>query len=406
MRMTDISKAFALILLVCGLCASCDDNGIGNDLAGQGKGTHSTSFSLNGLNAGILVRSGNEQDIPFGEYAVRLFVFKGQPGKELGDFRLDREPLSINTSLVTVENIASEFNYFYVFLACKKEFLDNDPSNDIDGKDPWMGMKTGMTEPKTPSVGEAGTPPGHCYLPVFNEPPIVGFDDYTVSFSANLQAKTNTDSNEDYMIYGWAKEIPGDISINNVYTPQDVIFAPQLGAIEFDPSGVGAIQSCSVYSNFYRFYLSQMFDKGATTINTIPEDGYLGAPNDLQGNYYIPVNIDKTFSSDVNGTGRYVIYVPCTTLRSTEDEGIQEFEMANTYAGTFCDGMVDVKTSVGINGKTYSTSQPFPVFPKTVTQLRVNDRSLMVVGFKSESGGSGVDLEDDEWDGIKLNNNQ
>lgn len=385
-------KLLIMLLLMSCACFSCSDNELEVEPTGK---AGSISFSLNGLESGIVMNSetktrANISSIPFDQYAVKLFVFKrfDKASEHWEGFELEREAQDVTTSLVTVDNIEAESDYFFVFLAVPIEF-----STDLI-------LKTGMTEPKNAMISKGigtGTDPRYCYIPVFQEPSIdLGEIFDGPSFTEDLKVKTSSSSTE-FMIYGWSISLPG-IENEGAYTPQNVVLTPQLGAIEFVAGDVGTITSCSVYSNFYRFYLSQMTGEAATTINEIPEDENLYVMSDLMGNYYVPQNIDKTFPS---GTTRYNVFVPCSTLKDAS-EIIPDEEKANTYAGTESGtaGAPSYSTSVTINSKTYATTEPFPVFPKRVTVLKVNDGSLVQIGFKNMDGG-GVNLEDDVWDGIQ-----
>lgn len=369
-------------LLIGCVLVSCSENVIENDIPQKDKETQIT-FSLDGLETSLSTRSPGAID--FATYSIKLFVFKRTTGDLWKGFLLDRIPIDIETSLVAVD-IDNMSEYLYVFIAVPSAFKEK------------LVLKKGMY---SPTDAAEGSDYQVCYVPVFDE----------TTVNQNLQTgnyqvftdQVSTGKKQDFMIYGWAKNFPSNLAADGKYTVQSVILTRQLGAIEFKAPTGKKITGCSIYSNFYRLYLTQMTDqkKIAGVIQETNTD--MDITSDLVGNYpSYAANIVKTFPAD---STNYRIYVPCTTLSTTVDE-IPEVECANTYKGTvFWEGMGSLDpdwndpsspTSVIVDGIEYKTQLPFPVFPNRTTVLTINDGSSIKVTFTNAAGG-GIDLDDDTW---------
>lgn len=380
-----------LVLLMALVGVSCDDQITDNEQSVLTGKENSITFSLKGLDSfGISTRS-NEHitDIDFARYEVRLLVFKGGTS-DYGTFTLDREAEKINTSVVGVNDIESDHYYLYVFLAVPSSCL-----SDAEKEDDYMGIKTGIATSAAPTVGT--TSADACYIPVFQEPE---YDEFNFCFGAygeDLVPRTGT-GNDEFMIYGWSMIMPPNINSEGVYTPQDVTLTPQLGAIVFDTQGIGegvGIQSCRIYSNFYRFYLSQMKGDESTSFNKIPAEP-IGWDDeitcDLMGNFFYYSYITYEFTQPAQ---RVHIYVPCTAVSDTDKKNGGK---ANTVEGTLGDGVEDndATSITTTDGKSYSTKEAFAVYPMRTTVLKINDGSLIPVGIND-----GINLEDEKWDGLE-----
>lgn len=371
-------------LLIGCVLVSCSENVIENDIPQKDKETQIT-FSLDGLETSLSTRSPGAID--FATYSIKLFVFKRTTGDLWKGYLLDRIPIDIETSLVAVD-IDNMSEYLYVFIAVPSAFKEK------------LVLKKGMY---SPTDAAEGSDYQVCYVPVFDET-TVNQDLLTGNYQV-FTDQVSTDKKQDFMIYGWAKNFPPNLAADGKYTVQSVILTRQLGAIEFKAPTGKAITECSIYSNFYRLYLTQMTEqkKTAGVIQETHSEAGDYITSDLVGNYYsYPANIVKTFPA---GSSNYRIYVPCTTL-STTVGNIPEVECANTYKGTvFWEGKGSLDpdwndpsspTSVTVDGTKYKTQLPFPVFPNRTTVLTINDGSSIKVTFTNAAGG-GIDLDDDTW---------
>lgn len=394
-----MKKIYSILLSVClavGIFASCSEDAIDDGLStGKGK-TRSIAFSLSGLDMGmdLSTRSASTRTpdvVDFNKYSVKCFVFyRAQAGTEdYNEFKYVREEF-VDAFYYVVNNLQPTGDYVFAFLAAEKAYAPKD-----GGGTDYLKLKTGMYNPKPVDENSDFR---YCYIPAFNESG--RSDDGTGSYRVIRE----TGASDDFMVWGVTYFAPSELTIDNTHTPQNIILKRQMGAIQFQASPtVGAITECSVFSNYYRLYLPQMLNTESASVACTVNELLMNAipiNNDFAGNYmtesFTPayVNITKTFKDD------NYLYVPCTTLKNT-NETIPESECANTLIGTVNESSSSNAptnpASVTINGKKFQTSVPFPIFPNRKTILKVADGTNLEVIYGKDGG---INLDDDEWDGI------
>ena len=395
-----IKKIYGVLLLMslasC-LFVSCSDDVMENGNKASTGETGNVTFQLAGMSNGVSTRSSGVDtvDVNFNDFFVKVFVFRDVNTEESKGLQYYQEQ-DVTTSLVTITGISEGVNHAYVFVAVPKWAKE------------YLKLKCyPKTTPQEIKLGEDGTvtQPGtnydQCYIPVFDEPEV---DDTNNLETYAFNVRTDAVTGEDFKIYAWATENP--VSYNNTYTPDRVILAPQFGKVRFEANDGQKITSCNVYSNVYRFYMSQVVG-GITVENGIEIEDESGnfLTNDFLANY---VNgnkayITKTFGENCNS---YEIYMPCTTLGS--EVPTNKNELANTFGTeTACEDSEGSSgewgwsnpTSVTINNQKIETKKSFPIFCKRTTVLGIKDDNTMTVRFE-DGTNPGLGLDDDIWDGI------
>lgn len=402
-----MKKALAgtLMFLTALLGTACQEDKLGMEETGK-KELTSITFHIEGMEGKISTRAGNVTGLDiFSKYAVKLYLFKEdkyqgttEPSNPYPNATLvEGYPMDINNPSVTITGLdVNNFNYCYAFVACEEAYADKLVAKAID-PDSFDAK---------PSEAKSGSLYTNCFLQVLDEE------------KEKMSPFDKAETAEDYfMVYGYGggiTTISGDIDF---YTPVSVVLKRQMGAVVFSTADVSQRAKCTVFTEFYRLYLSQMVEFfGAGTRNhshdlgNIPGTDSPWDPNkpyaggDYAGNVLYDSNFSKTFESGssignpecgegiING---YVMYLPCTT--TTADENNVPAEQNANVAFQY--GITDIATSIEIGGKTYSTSSPFPIFPNRRTILTIGDDSQLNVSF---GDGNGINYEED-WNGGVVN---
>lgn len=402
-----IKRIYGVLLLMslasC-LFVSCSDDVIENGNKVSVGEMGNVTFQLAGMSGGVSTRGSGVDtvNVNFNNFAVKVFVFR-DAGTGVGkDLQYYKEQ-EVSTSLVTITGISKGVNHAYVFVAVPlwaKQYLEL--------KCYPKAAPQGITLGEDGTVTQQGTNYDKCYIPVFDEPEV---EEYNNLKAYAFNVRTHAETGEDFKIYAWATENP--VSYNSSYTPDRVILAPQFGKVRFEANDGQKITSCDVYSNIYRFYMSQVvgLKSGETTKKTVEngikiEDssGNLFT-NDFLANYENGnrAYITKTFGENCNS---YEVYMPCTTLGS--EVPTNKNELANTFGtGTAWEGSEGSSgewgwsnpTSVTINSQKLKTKKDFPIFCKRTTILGIKDDNTMTVRFE-DGTTPGLGLDDDSWDGI------
>lgn len=387
-----------LPLLLAVLFASCNDEMVdagGNASSGK---MGSVTFRLGGISGSVSTRSndGDPVSIDLNSYAVKAFVFRHNP--ESNDLEYYKEQ-SVTQSLVTIDGITKDVNHAYVFVAVPKWAEQHLVLKCYPKESP-----TKMEINGDGVVTQSGTTWNRCYLPVFEEP---GVDEKNnLKGDYTFKVITDSETGEDFKIYAWGNETPVGHG-NDTYTPDLVVFAPQFGKVRFKANDGQTITSCNIYSNVYRFYMSQVIGKEPTVENgieiynaTLESEVY----NDFLANYE---NGNEACITKEFTVGKvYEVCMPCTTLGT--DVPSNKNELANTFGtGTAWADMEKEDwsnpTSATINGVKIETKTAFPIFQKRTTVLGIKDDKTMTVKFEDDGNKPGLGLDDDKWDGLTNN---
>lgn len=398
-----------LPLLLAALFASCDDEMLATGENASSDKMGSVTFRLGGISDNVSTRSSEDTvSIDLSQYAVKAFVFRHNPDNS-GELQFYKEQ-DVTQSLVTITGITKDVTHAYVFVAvpkwaesylnlkCYPKKVPTEMQLSTDGK----------------SVTQAGTSYKECYIPVFQEPEV----DAENSLQSDYTFKVITDpkTGEDFKIYAWGNETPVGHG-NDTYTPDLVVFAPQFGKVRFKANAGQTITSCNIYSNVYRFYMSQVIGKNPTVVNGVYVkywadwgNGWemIEGENDFLANYSNgnETCITKTFTAGSS----YEVCMPCTTLGTAEpsDKLEGKNELANTFGYSTAWAETEEydwnnPTSATVNGKTIATKKAFPIFRKRTTVLGIKDENTMTVTFEDENKKPGIGLDDDEWNGLVNN---
>lgn len=384
------------MLLASCLFMSCSDDVIedGNKPSTEKMG--SVTFRLDGISGSVSTRSedGNIENLNLSDYQVKAFVFRHVEGQSTYQLYKEQE---VSTSLVTITDISKDVGHIYVFVAVPK----------------WAGgyLNLQCYPKETPGcmefdtnghVTKQGTDYKECYIPVFDEPEVNNDNKLQSPFIV----RTNPDTGEDFKIYAWGAEHP--VAYENSYTPDRVILTPQFGKIRFQAGEGQTVTSCNVYSNVYRFYMTQVV--GAKTVENgmqIHDSEWdTDYTNDYLANY---ANGNQTYITKTFGenSDSYEVCMPCTTLGNEVPSN--KNELANTFGtGTAWEGSEEYEeeeygwltpTSVIIGGQKIVTKKSFPIFRQRTTVLGIKDDNTISVSF-TDGEKPGLGLDDDIWDGI------
>lgn len=329
------------------------------------KGTQTRAFSA------------SDEEIDFDNYKVKLYLFKGNTkGSANGTFTYVNT-LPVNTGFFTVDGLDKEFYYKCIFAAVKNEFEEVLTLQDY--------IVSG--------AANASSSYQNCFLKILDEDKM-GVDDLGGDFFGGIPIRQeNTTTKNDFEIFGKGEIV---LVTSDFYTPYEIALTRQVGAVEFQVGAVSAGETvkCQIYSEFYRLYLSQILENKSRN-----EAG------DYTGGYLMTYITKSSTVAEATNDYRFVIYMPYTTARGREevvpaDEKANWMDDANGLAGM---GMglgttYNPYANIQIGTKKYTCESPFPIYRNAKTILTTtNDKLIVKVG---DTADGGVDLDDDNWDGI------
>lgn len=400
----------ALMLLMAMLGTACQEDKFGTEEASE-KELTSITFHIKGIEGKMSTRAaGNVTGTDLtSKYTVKLYLFAEEKHQDTTDPNnpypdatlVDGYPEDIMSSSVTITGLDMEnHNYCYVFVACEKAYAPNEEDKKDEDK-----LVVQAIDPNSYSAEYSEATTGslytNCFIQVLDE--------------TNMSPFEKAEGAEDYfMVYGYGEGI--DNSTVDFYTPVSVVLKRQMGAVVFSTADVSQPAKCTVFTEFYRLYLSQMVEfTQAGTRNHSHDAGYfMGTdnPNDpsnpyADGDYAGLILSSNNFSKEFQSGGSignpecgeatingYVMYLPCTT---TSDVNNVPNEQKANVSFQYID---EIATSIEIGGKTYSTAKPFPIFPNRRTILTIGDDSQLDISFGDESG---INYEEN-WDGGVVDN--
>lgn len=331
--------------------------------------TTSLAINIEGFETGIQTRAGETYNPD--DYLVDMYIFseqKNSPGTGFDSYTFESKKEFGTSRLVTLDNLDKDKNYAFIFVGYEPEYKDKAKARSYDSESFCVGPELKGADSYTSS-----------YVEIFD-----GMDSWGFTNNGEIcpYEKIN-EADDEYMIYGaafdWAAtEVPN-------YTPMSVRLTRQMGAVVFrsqiEHDGSSEI-GCNIYTRYYRLYLSQILEpKEKSTTNT--NDDYI-----IDESAYIKHTFSAPSRENADGSKDYIIYVPCTTTRSVDELNEYKDEYANQISG--------FPTSFTINGQTYTTSVPFPVFPNRRTILTLMSDNQLQISFEDANGGVSYD---DEWNG-------
>lgn len=334
------------------------------------------NFSMKGTQTRAF--SASDEEIDFDNYKVKLYLFKGNTkGSANGTFTYAKA-VDVTTGFFTVDGLDKEYYYKCIFAAVKNEFAN---------------MLT-LQDYKQSGAANTSSTYQNCFLKILDEE---GADPEGYGMSI----RQGDVSKNDFEIFGKGEIV---FVTSDFYTPYEIALTRQVGAVEFQVGAVeaGETVTCQIYSEFYRLYLSQILEN--TSMNKADDiwtTGLLGDWCTSTKTTYIYKSSTSSSSTDY----RFVIYMPYTTARGRE-ETIPTEEKANwlnptlgaSQGGETLAEFGLPYANIQIGTKKYTCESPFPIYRNAKTILTATNDKLTVKVENSENGG--VDLDDDNWDGI------
>ena len=395
---------YIIATMLLALLSSCSDE----ELSGNGNnsdtgGTKTLNFTLSidagdGLSVGTRASSGkNIIPIP-SDYRVYVYWFKGklQGGVVKYYFEEANEVSSSHYS----RNVDIEGKYVYLFLAVPKGKGYDNVIELVNMRDFGQVDVSDFSSTKSGNLISGISNLDNCFLPFLEEDGTEqeNYDKTEFKVTRNLQ------------IFGDGNYITAGY---DMHVPASIVLRRQFGAVEIQ--GTSSLQSkqvkCSVKSDYYRLYFSQMIKPANSA--SISEDGYYNSENSAldqseqtsDGDYYSSTYFNDripsfAFSQEANGDfltekGNLLIYLPYTEARRN---GPAEYGHTTLYGwGVTPEGS---SLTVTIDGHEYAYNDPFPIRRNTKAFFYIEGTELH---FSGKDGNGGIDLDDDKWDGVATN---
>ena len=392
---------YIIATMLLALLSSCSDE----ELSGNGNnsdmgGTKTLNFTLSidagdGLSVGTRASSGkNIIPIP-SDYRVYVYWFKGDGV----DFYFEKAE-EVSSSLYS-RKVDIEGKYAYLFLAVPKDKGYDDviePTNMRDFgqanfEDESIIINSGPLKAETSNLY-------NCFLSFLEEDGTEQKNSKKTEFKVTRNLQIFGDGN--YITAGYEEHFPASIVLRR-----------QFGAVEIQ--GTSSLQGkqvkCSVKSDYYRLYFSQMIKPANSA--SISEDGYYDSENSASdaSNYASPGYFSTTFiknipsftyNQEVNGDfltgkGNLLIYLPYTEARRNGPAGKGHTTLYNMSDEGPEEGS---SLTVTIDGHEYTYNDPFPIRRNTKAFFYIEGTELH---FSGKDGNGGIDLDDDKWDGVATN---
>lgn len=393
---------YIIATMLLALLSSCSDEELsGNGSNSDMEGTKTLNFTLSidagdGLSVGTRASSGkNIIPIP-SDYRVYVYWFKGDDGTNFYFEEAEEVSGSLYSRKVDIEG-----KYAYLFLAVPKgkgydNVIELDNMRDFGQANLF---DVGLIE-NSGSLIKGTSNLNNCFLPFLEED----------GSEQNNVDKTEFKVTRNLQIFGDGNYITAGY---DEHFPASIVLRRQFGAVEIQ--GTSSLQGkqvkCSVKSDYYRLYFSQMIKPANSA--SISEDGYYDSENSASDasktaspgyfttTYYSPVP-SFTYNQGANGDfltekGNLLIYLPYTeahrngpagkghtTLYNMSDEGPEE----------------GPSLTVTIDGHEYTYNDPFPIRRNTKAFFYIEGTELH---FSGKDGNGGIDLDDDKWDGVATN---
>lgn len=403
---------YILSMMLLALLASCsDDERLLPGKEENGSRMRSITFSLmldESKDFSVSTRSNDKNGVPFddpnlkGKYVVYLYLFREEENGNQ-EYILDRME-KVETSLYSIQNLEYSVNYKYLFVAVS---MGDESETFLTSARDLMTTQFSFDESIfTPAqkIQEDISNLNNCFFPFFSE------DNENLSYEEDLTFNIE----RDLEIFADGNAIPGNLEY---HTPTKLLMTRQIGVVEIELDSkevAGKEISCSVNSDYYRLYFSQMIKNeqgiytSQNTANFEDTDGNqlvdYGSSDYYSSNYtFITTNegLLPTFTKTVTvpaeaaNTEKYYLqlYLPYTTAQPV-GASVPTYEQANIVYSTSTTSTTP-GVSINIDGVTYNADRAFPIHRNTRTVFWIKGGRLETI-----FGQGGIGLEDDEWDGL------
>lgn len=339
----------------------------------------------------ILTRSGDEP-VNTGEYTVKMYLFKENADSK---YILDRAPVSITTSLYSIEDIEVGVHYAYLFVAVPQKYGSVlDKARDFgtlsyDGGNPEYIYSQLIAYSTEKEINL-----NNCFIPFFEE-------------DTQENKEASWAANRDLEIFGDGNYITAGLAY---HTPIDLTMKRQVGVVEIQLTGINANDeiACSIQSDYYRIYFSQMIKDSNSKYSSqnlaVSRDGedygigdYFSATSSFVSGASPLPTFTKTVAADAadieDGNYNLQIVLPYTTAYSAENTGtVPDEQKANYNRNSKATGRMILTMP---DKKQYTYTNSYPIHRNTKTTFYIEGTKLT-----TKFGNSGIDLDDDEWDGV------
>ena len=398
---------YILSMMLLALLASCSDDERllpGKEENGSRMRSITSSLMLDeSKDFSVSTRSNDKNGVPFddpnfkGKYVVYLYLFREeQDGNQ--EYILDRME-KVETSLYSIQNLEYSVNYKYLFVAVS---MGDESETFLTSARDFGTMSFDNQVTETIEINTSNLK--NCFFPFFSE------DDGNLSYEEDVTFTIE----RDLVVFADGNAIPGNLEY---HTPTKLLMTRQIGVVEIELDSkdvAGKEISCSVNSDYYRLYFSQMIKDskdGYTSQNEADfEDKYNGDWSETYGpgdyfsntsNGIAFIETLPTFTKTVTvpaeaaNTEKYYLqlYLPYTTAQPV-GASVPTYEQANIVYSTSTTSTTP-GVSINIDGVTYNADRAFPIHRNTRTVFWIKGGRLETI-----FGQGGIGLEDDEWDGL------
>lgn len=394
------------VLFVALLCACSDEDTLMTEQEKEESGLRTITFSLSlaqGDGFSLDTRSSeNIKPVDTNAYAVYMYLFKRDSKNQ---YILDREPIKMTSPLYSIEGVVEGDAYAYVFAAV--------PSAQ-------ESVLTGVRDFGTASLNEDGnditTSSSISVASSLLSNSFISFFEDDQSESDNLTRGTFS-ANRNLNIFADGSYIPAGATY---HTPVNLVMTRQFGIIEIELDGTdvsGKEVSCSVNSDYYRLYLSQMIKKETTdefyyTSENEAVSGDEYGYGEITYDYFSKVNVFVTFKTNLptfkktttvtaeeitNGKYYLQLYLPYTTAYPVAKANEVPTAQYANYNYNNAGGETGPALSLTMpDGKVYKYNSTFPIHRNAKTTFFIEGSKLTTT-----LGNGGIDLDDDNWDGVQ-----
>lgn len=354
------------------------------------------SLSIEGDAGFSILTRAQDEPVNTGEYTVKMYLFKENAD---GKYILDREPVPITTSLYSIENIDVGAHYAYLFVAVPKDYASVLNNARDFGTFAYTGEtpEFNYSQPIAYSTDKA-TALDNCFIPFFEE-------------DTQENGEANDWAARDLEIFGDGNYITAGLAY---HTPIDLTMKRQVGVVEIQLTGINTNDkiTCSIQSDYYRIYFSQMIKNSTTSeyssqnsavSGTVGDDGTANDYFSITSQYILQETgtlptFTKIVTADAkdieNGNYNLQIVLPYTTAFSAEKTGtVPDVQKANYNRNS--SSVTGSMTLTMPDGKQYTYTNSYPIHRNTKTTFYIEGTKLT-----TKFGDSGIDLDDDEWDGV------
>lgn len=395
------------ILFVALLWACSDENTLITEQGKEQSTSRTITFSLSlqdGDGFSLETRSSEKvKPVDPKTYAVYMYLFKSSTE----GYVLDRQSEKITTPLYSIEGIEEGMSYAYLFAA-----VPNDYENVLSGVRDFGTVDVDEYGSFIASrfILEDKSSLNNCFIPFFEIDQI--------ETEESMYSTIPIEANRDLKIFADGNYIPAGVSY---HTPVNLVMTRQFGMVEIELDGTavsGKEITCSVNSDYYRLYLSQMIKNEK---NYSECESYYTSQNEAKSigeisgyintDYFSVVNAFVTFKENlptftktitvnpediIDGKYYLQLYLPYTTAylvsRSTDVPTKQNANyIMNGPSAEATPGL-----TLTMNDTVYKYNGIFPIHRNAKTTFYIQG-SKLTTKFGDDEG---IDLDDDDWDGI------